>query len=381
MPFNYAADGGNAATSVTRVNGSPVNDSLAARQLYARHLYVLMMALADNNALKADYLMENRTSSRRQADGVARMIAQWAVNVVGYRDHNDIMIPFPYDPNPFSGNNWNPPNDVQHTVWSCKRPALLMTETMALHDRRTQDLNDEVVDSRKVALGASKTRVNPGLTTDTDAKKKDPTFNSKYRPQGSLFVELYNPWTLLEPRTADLGPANPTAAGNGVQLNKITPAVNGRSSPVWRLVIVVPTPAPPKTLTAQPNGDELPDPDNPIVGNRPAIERAAYFVNVSGLNYPTADGQAIYYPSANSPSPLVVAPAGYAVVGSGDINQQNRTYIGFETGKGAGNPASTRMITLNPADLADARVVRNTGDLSASRAPSRRSWPSISPNG
>ena len=44
-----------------------------------------------------------KTNPAATSDDVARLIAQWAVNVVAYRDHNSIMIPFPYDPNPFSG--------------------------------------------------------------------------------------------------------------------------------------------------------------------------------------------------------------------------------------------------------------------------------------
>ena len=34
----------------------------------------------------------------------------------------------------------------------------------------------------------------------------------------------------------------------------------------------------------------------------------------------------------------MVPPSGYAVVGSGDLTNSNRTYIGFETGKTAGQP-------------------------------------------
>ena len=101
MTFNYTADAG----AVSKVNGTAVNDSLAARQLYARHLYVLMMALADTDALLADLQKSNPAAT---ADDATRMIAQWAVNVVAYRDHNGIMIPFPYDPNPFTINGWSP---------------------------------------------------------------------------------------------------------------------------------------------------------------------------------------------------------------------------------------------------------------------------------
>ena len=107
-PFNYSADGGVFPTGQSNVH---VNDSLTARQLFARHLYVLTLALADSAALAADYQRANPTATPAVvADSVSRTIAQWAINVVAYRDHNGVMIPFPYDPNPFSGNGWNPDN-------------------------------------------------------------------------------------------------------------------------------------------------------------------------------------------------------------------------------------------------------------------------------
>ena len=154
----------------------------------------------------------------------------------------------------------------------------------------------------------------------------------------------------------------------GVDLAKVTPAVGGKSSPVWRLVIVIPTPVPPAAMTPQPNGDEPPDTDNPVVANRPTIERTAYFTSLQGggMTWPAAGtpdgGKVCYFPSAANAIPTVVPPSGYAVVGSGDPQQSNRTFIGFEQNSLKGNPATTRMVTLNPADLVDARVVRNTGD-------------------
>ena len=144
------------------------------------------------------------------------MLAQWAVNVVAYRDHNSIMIPFPYDPNPLAATAGTPTTPPLHTVWGCKRPELLITETLAFHDRRTEDLNNEIFDKnkrgpRRPDNGPARRR---GRRTDT-GKKKDPGFNRRFRPQGSLFVELYNPWTVLEPRTADLGPVQGTGATAG----------------------------------------------------------------------------------------------------------------------------------------------------------------------
>ena len=369
--YNYSADGGTLATL-----SASATDSFTARQLYARHLYVLALALSDTAAILTDLQAANASAT---SDDVTRLIAQWAVNVVAYRDHNSVMIPFVYDPNPFSGNGWGPSvspatyNVPQYTVWGCKRPELLITETLAFHDRRTQDRKDEVLDNTKLQLYGIKTysRTAAGfIGAASTSGSKDCGFNSAYRPQGSLFVELNNPWTINEPRMTDLGGVDPVSRVAGVQLNKVTPPDgNGQSSPVWRLVIVDPSQNAPPTTPGATNGDELPDPDNPFVARRPTIERAAYFACLNGLTYPTGDGKVIFGPSTTNPSggtnsvALVVAPSGYAVVGSGDPNQGYRTYIGFETSSGSTNFATSRVLTLSQTDLttADPRVLRNSG--------------------
>ncbi|MGO9113622.1 MAG: hypothetical protein ACLP9L_30690 [Thermoguttaceae bacterium] len=375
--FNYSADAG-------AVSGG--TDSLAARQLYARHLYVLAMVLSDSAAIAND--LNNEGQSNTPAD-VAHLLAQWAVNVVAYRDHNNIMIPFVYDPNPFSGNGWGPDvnpqtyNTPQYTVWGCKRPELLITETLAFHDRRTQDLSNEVLDKTKLKVYGvttySRSAAGPTNAPQTSGKK-DPGFNSAYRPQGSLFVELFNPWTSLEPRTTDLGPSPPTNPqqwpNGGVQLTKMTSAVGGRSSPVWRLIIVDPSKQPSGVLPPA-NGDELPDPDNPTIGLRPTIERVVYFVPLS--SNPTKEGQVAYYPSATNsynPTTVVVPPGGYAVVGSGDPFVANRTYIGFpSTGQPSTGvqipPTTARWVSMTYKDVTttDPRVVRSSVDRATGANP------------
>ena len=326
-----------------------------------------------------------KTNPNAANTDVLRFFAQWAVNVVAYRDHNNIMIPFDYDVNPFTPAGWSPDrNDkssadtVSHTVWGCKRPELLITETLAFHDRRTQDLNTETVNNNKpygpLGTQPNPKRKKPGLTTDTDSttKNKDPGFNSAYRPQGSLFVELFNPWPAMAPQMPDLAPSG----GTGAELTKLS---GPSGSPVWRMIIVDPTKQP-SSAVLNPNGDELPDPDNPNpdptnprISARPVIERVAYFVPLQGLPYPTTDDRGnqvvSYYPSATNSRQIIVAPGGYAVVGSGDHQQGNYTYIGFPT---SGPPASlaakpsgnSRWITMNQNDVAngDPRVLKSTVD-------------------
>ena len=126
------------------------------RQLLARHLYILMMALsrdidAQNNPQESFF---PPTNSNRNFDDIgsseeaykARRLAQWAVNVVDYRDPDSIMTRFVFDADPFDANGWNPPADLttnpaaaQFVVWGVEAPQLLFSESMAFHDVRVRD--------------------------------------------------------------------------------------------------------------------------------------------------------------------------------------------------------------------------------------------------
>lgn len=155
----------------------------------------------------------------------------------------------------------NPPivtvpfNQTRGVVWGAERPELLITETLAWHDRRTEDL---FVDGRHDALkGTSTTRY-----VDTD-------LDQRLRPKGSLFVELYNPWSPDGQLPAELYTRFDSttnyqrAAAAGVDLSRLSnfgvresfdphnipiasQAVltqapsNGiiKRSPVWRLIVV-----------------------------------------------------------------------------------------------------------------------------------------------
>ena len=285
VPFNYFPQGSPQGTEA---------DAMAARQLYAKNLYVLLMLLADGKSLARQF--------GGDSEEAARYLAQWAVNVVAFRDHHAAMIPFPYDPNPWA-NGWQPQSvsQPQHTVWGCKRPELLLTETLAFHDRRTEDLD---VPSNKTTA-----------TEDPDAD-----FDQRYRPEGSLYIELYNPWTSAEP-TSDLH----TSAGAGkwgVQLDKVT--ANG--SPVWRLIVVD-------------GGQSNLDPDDPLPANQPAIERSVYFANPAKARI-VGDGARYYTTRPVAP----ILSGRYAVLGPGDEN--GRTFIGQPPDN---ITALSRQIVLTPS--------------------------------
>jgi len=331
VPFSYDATG---ATT----------NSLAARQLYAKHLYVLMTLAADTKAIEA------RLGS---AEARARLIAQWAVNCVAFRDHNAVMIPFNYSVEP-DINGWQNDGLMIHTVWGCKRPDLIIFETLAFHDRRTEDTDQEKVDPANAQYGADAERKDPAKTTEVDPKKKDPNFDQKYRPQGSLFVELFNPWSPLEPQSRDLLGGAPAGTNGGVVLTQ-TATANGVVSPVWRLIIVNPT----AVAKNQPVNGELPDPDDPDPAKRPQIERAVYFASkTNGALTLPPDVSTVYTPSAAKT--LLVSPGQYAVIGSGEKEvgapSHARTFIGLDNTKKVGS-LQGRYITLDDTEVTAANPV------------------------
>ena len=111
------------------------------RQAFARHLYCLLMAATEGDST-IDFNKDGNPDSPAEK---AQFIAQWCVNVVDFRDADSIMTPFEFDTN--LANGWNVDGDIGTTsdqdrgiVWGCERPELLLTEALATHDRRTEDL-------------------------------------------------------------------------------------------------------------------------------------------------------------------------------------------------------------------------------------------------
>jgi hypothetical protein len=258
IPFDLDNDG----IANNFMPNNPVgHDDLKARQLLARHLYILLMLFKDPGfVIVADLngdmqppttaIIQNgpRTVYAQDID-TAYYFAQWAINVVDFRDRDAIMTPFEFDVDPFFDNDgiaanttWDvdgvlnaalpaigttSADDVQvyrGLVWGAERPELLITETLAAHDRRTRDTNVD---------GAG--FVGP---------MKDVDFDQVRRPQGSLVIELFNPNPPLAVGNKLAGQAPNelyASAGTdalgapmfGVNLALQTPGAQGY--PVWRL--------------------------------------------------------------------------------------------------------------------------------------------------
>ena len=325
------------------LNDTPPANTPDQRQMYARHLYCLMMLLRNGNKYDTDL-----DGTPTQAE-TARLFAQWAVNVVDFRDPDSIMTRFEYDIDPFDANGWSVDGDPNTpvapadggVVWGCERPELLLTETIVGHDRRTEDLDDD-----------------PSKHKTTDAVNKDDDYDQRLLPQGWAFIELYNPWydrgTGGNPNVYDHKPSEIYANG-GVDISK----VNNGGSPVWRMIVlrsddgvthsrVDPDSPQPDAITMGLNG-------NPSI----TVDRTIYFadLNAGGVIQPGGAVGEVYFPSGSIPR-VPIAAGRYAVIGSsGTVDNAAgtyTTYIGRRTDASTGfdpallNLPMTRRIVLNP---------------------------------
>lgn len=357
-----------------------------ARQEMAKKLYLLLMLLAPRD------FEVNMNATNTPADNAvekARWMAQWAVNIVDYRDADSIMTPFEYDifpfvdqmaltaplalpntPNPaatgatIDGDPWDvdgyvgmtpgpdrvwgTPDDVASVddaggamypyrglVWGCERPALLITETLAYHDRRIED--DATVGGGKVGSG-----------------DMGNNFDQLDLPKGVLAFELFNPWNTdnaqaqfgsVSTPPAELSNISPITGEYGIQLDRRAGGSTAAgASPVWRLV-VAPYDA---------NMSMLDDPVlNTTVG---ATYRYIYFVEPT-VDYGDRTANSVrYFAGTNNGSttdenarPLVLPPRRYAVVVP--ANQSGGTELRQELNVGQFNGAEfARVMTLNPGN-------------------------------
>ena len=284
---------------------------LAARQHYAQQLYLLLMLLSDSLENRVPLTSATLPDKRRM---LARRLAQFAVNAADYRDPDAIMTGFEYDADPFDATGWDVDGDLstdesndnvdnngngkvdaadvglggnplevagtdpdRGVVWGCEDPALFLTETYAMHDRRVRDVNEllptpvltdrqnttQEIDQQTSEVGLKQTLaakyaseselpesgqplpvadVKDFLESNGGVIYEDNDFDQYAKPEGSLFVELYrppsNPQADLStyPKRQDLYESN-----GALDLSK----QNAAGSPVWRLAISAPHPAGP----------------------------------------------------------------------------------------------------------------------------------------
>lgn len=262
---------------ITYTGGSSTNPIFwgqETRQLYARHLYCLAQLIVPEDyvfpsvsrAYTLDLLDKRRngTAAEQAAaqttlrDMRGRILAQWAVNVVDFRDSDSVMTRFPYDPDPFRNAafaddyTWDvrQGGTTTHVAWGVEQPELLMTETFATHDTRVR----------------------------RDAMANPKRFDQYRIPQGSLFLEFYCPRsTVLGTGSGNNQQAPGVSSGlyttrlashprpNSVALDlgKLTPTLTGFARfPVWRVYLGNPKDIGATQTLKTPNERLLANPDD-----------------------------------------------------------------------------------------------------------------------
>jgi hypothetical protein len=349
-------------------NNTPVPLDMAygtggdGRQLFARHLYILMMLLSDDQYIYLPFGLEVNDFVRdlpKKAELRAHRLAQWAVNVVDFRDQDNIMTRFEYDTTPFDQGGWQP----DRVVYGCEMPVLLITETLAFHSRRVVDSahDDGEGQKRDEMAGDMMTMGENDL-------------DQALIPRGSAFVELlaiFNP--NLSQQAQDLfvnagGAANPDWK---LFLQKMAPD----GSPVWRLAVTefhteqgmnpedrVTTivDAHMDTVSFEPTNPGLPPTSFTVLPDHHPhevrIDRYVYFTNTppTGLGYDLDHLNRTYH-AVNT----IGAPGSgeYVVIGPGGFGAGARQAALSVGGKNGTNPHAASDQTLR---MAGAFLARNT---------------------
>lgn len=361
-----------------------------ARQLLARHLYVLMMALC-RDATFPSVDPTHPIDPGQMALYRARRIAQWAVNVVDYRDADSIMTRFVFDPNPFDG--WTPDaSNPAHVVWGVEQPELLLSESLAFHDVRVRDTSRDSSNNSKSSMPPD---------SDTDQVRI---------PQGSLFLELYCPRVALDSTsvaeaTADqrakqgapreLYEASDTTDPRTMALNLDATTPNG--VPVWRIAISAPHTTFPDVTSAGADSPALMRQGNPttvsfepgnmdelVAGTQLTLDRFVWFRtfnDVAALNTATAlvpgmnATNTFFVPSLPAPNTpinndLSLAPGQFLTLAP---RTETRLGSNYFSGDAVDTPSQERFVTIagqgvvyfNRMGAAGTRLTPNLGFVAA----------------
>lgn len=166
---------------------------LRARQLMADDVFKLLQFLRQFTTAPTD----------------DRSLAQWAINIVDFLDGDAVMTPFRYNPSGVGD---------QFVVWGCEQPDLIITETLAFHDR---SIADTAHDDYKPT---------PTAPPEGRAMPEDQHFDQIQVPQGSLFVELQR----VRGASAQRLPRELYDANGRLDLARV-PGNAAGAAPVWRL--------------------------------------------------------------------------------------------------------------------------------------------------
>ena len=358
------------------------------RQDLARDLYIMAMTLVDPLPVTATNPTNQEEDARRAR---ARRLAQWAINCVDFRDPDNIMTAFEYDENPFDGwnvdgylrtntnntdiagpdNNVGTDDDIGGIVWGAETQELVMTETLAWHDRRTTD-EGEPIEESQVGNRDNAFQVVPeeAGTVYGDPDNPDIDFDQKYRPRGVCFVELYCPLAPNPAASADTHRFDNAGNDLGIDITAVD-EVTG-DCPVWRMSVYQRPAGLDSRECANWDPDWVHDDFRPSTqpdggGTEVRPDRSIYFAHIDTTNparleafkdMDASDGVE-FFTDADMRLPIAtVRPGRYLVVGSGEeqngSGKKDRGSRVFGANIGdSENTARQRRIELRPMETTD----------------------------
>ena len=324
---------------------------------FARDLFHLLMLFTEQ-----DFELPSSDSTltpEQKRELHVRRLAQWSINVVDFADADSVMTLFEYDKDPFNavpvdGNPFtDDPDGDDVRIWGCEHPELLLTETLAFHDRRVKD------------MGVGGMRKENGQEKDDDLDQPVP-------PQGSLFVELYcarggSPARSgANPRlVSSRGPEDMYTTPGTVYQPRLNLGQMAGNSPVWRLAIGErqslgsnAEEGPLKLRNSKPEETSF-EPENLslISSSTPLrLNRFIWFANVEPNGVAGAQVHNTYFNQAGTPGdPVLVSPGTYVVVGPRLVTNIGlaKTHLDdpvmsdTEKGNGQDGPTSDQRIDLS----------------------------------
>jgi hypothetical protein len=200
------------ASSSANAGYTATSEYVVQRQAYFKDLYTLLYALTQR--------------SGTNALSVSGTLAQWAANVVEFRDADSRVIPFEYDTDPRNG--WGPNGDVnsneggdRQVVWGAERPEIVIREAFAWRNTLTGSAGMAIALHRPWNAKAYAT----GSTNLIDAEPCDLALDtlssgSNGRPTNEI----------------DLGKkGNAAVLASGSFSGSVYNDVTGTTYPIWRL--------------------------------------------------------------------------------------------------------------------------------------------------
>jgi hypothetical protein len=205
------ASGTAIGTGTTNAGYLATSEYVVQRQAYFKDLYTLLVALATGTGAP---LPAGQTAA----------LAQWAANVVEFRDADSRVIPFEYDENPQNGwqdddGNIATAGSERKVVWGVERPEILIREAFAWRNTATGSAGMSIALHRPWNAKAYAT----GSTNLIDAEPCDYALD-----------ELSTSTPRFPTNQIDLGKkahAGVLAPGTNALYNN----VSGTSYPIWRL--------------------------------------------------------------------------------------------------------------------------------------------------